>query len=529
MRSRLSSIWGWLPLLLLAALVPIYVCYLLQPAFGYFHDDGVYIVNALSLISGSGYRTISLPTPLFQTKYPILYPAVLSLLWKVFPAFPQNVFTFKFLSLVSGLLWAGAAFLAVRRETASTAIARWSVLFTLAAPWTIFLSTSVLPDTLFALLSVCAILILANQPENHRSVAMAAVIAGCAFLLRSVGVALILAACLFLLQKRRFRGAVLFLAVSGALVLPWIIWQSAHAASADNVESYYTKLSYAAGNIFHYPISDSLVAVGFNFSVILGTVCPVAGAPLLSLQMIANLLAGLLVLVALLSSRRWSLPVIWAVVYCAVLLCWVAPAPRYLTPVLPFAFMLLFATIEKLLAKVRNGRLKGFAEAGLLTAALGCVIANAASLRYVTHLTIQNKTPAFSIAKPDDWSKTLELAQWLQTRTPVNAIIGANGDPAFYLLTHRFAIRPFNADPFQLFYDQRPAKEPLGSVDRLRCHLKTHHIDYIVITPMDSYPEKASFERQLFGLIRAYPLAFEREMQTSDPNYYILRVDTKIL
>jgi hypothetical protein len=245
--------------------------------------------------------------------------------------------------------------------------------------------------------------------------------------------------------------------------------------------------------------------------------------------MITNLLAGLLAAVALLSNRRWGLPVIWTVVYCAVLLCWVAPAPRYLTPVLPFAFMLLFSTIEKLFAKARNDSVKRFVRAGFLTVGLGCVIANAAGLRYVTHLTIGNKTPSFSFAKADDWSKTLELARWIQTRTPANAVIAANCDPAFYLLTRRHAIRLFKADPFELFYDQRPAKEPLGSVDLLRCHLKSHHIDYIVITPMNWYSEKAFFERQLVGLIRAYPLAFEREMQTSDPHYYILRVDVRKL
>jgi len=443
----------------------------------------------------------------------------------VFPAFPQNVLAFKSLSLASGWLWAGAACIAIRRETASTAISRWSLVFTLAAPWTIFLSTSVLPDTLFAFLSVCAILILSSHSDDYRSIGIAAVIAGCAFLLRSVGVALILAACLFLVQKRRFRGAVLFLAVSGVLVLPWLIWQCTHAASTDSIESYYTKLSYAAGNVFRYPVSDALLAVGLNFSVMLGTICPVAGAPLISLQTITNLVAGLLVVAALVTTWRWSLPALWTFVYCVVLLCWVAPAPRYLTPVLPFAFMLLFSAIEKLLAKAGTGTVQRFLQVGALTTGLGCLIGNLAALHYVTRLTIENKTPSFSIANADDWTRTLELAHWVQTRTPPNAIVAANSDPAFYLLTHRHTIRPFNSDPFQLFYDQRPAKKPLGGVDKLRVHLKNHQIGYIVITPMSSYPEKASFARQLLALTHAYPLAFRREMQTSDPSYYILKVN----
>ena len=81
----------WAPLAIVVLLIPVYARYLVQPAIGYYHDDGIYVVNALSLASGHGFRTISLPSELFQTKYPVLYPAILALVWKIFPAFPQNL------------------------------------------------------------------------------------------------------------------------------------------------------------------------------------------------------------------------------------------------------------------------------------------------------------------------------------------------------------------------------------------------------------------------------------------------------
>src|SRR5882757_4013578 len=96
----------WLPVAVLVSILPVYFCYLVQPAAGYFHDDGIYLVNALSLSSGHGFRTISLPDELFQTKYPFLYPAILAVLWKLFPAFPANVFVFKLLSMCATGAWA---------------------------------------------------------------------------------------------------------------------------------------------------------------------------------------------------------------------------------------------------------------------------------------------------------------------------------------------------------------------------------------------------------------------------------------
>src|SRR5579864_8867895 len=46
------------------------------PAVGMFHDDGIYAVTAKALATGHGYRIISLPGEIAQTKYPILLPAL---------------------------------------------------------------------------------------------------------------------------------------------------------------------------------------------------------------------------------------------------------------------------------------------------------------------------------------------------------------------------------------------------------------------------------------------------------------------
>src|SRR5258708_39392465 len=66
---------------------------------GVYHDDGIYISTAKALADGRGYRLINLPVAPFQTKYPILYPAVLAIIWRLWPAFPDNLMAMQGLSL----------------------------------------------------------------------------------------------------------------------------------------------------------------------------------------------------------------------------------------------------------------------------------------------------------------------------------------------------------------------------------------------------------------------------------------------
>ena len=73
---------------------------------GAYEDDAIYTLLAKALASGEGYRMINLPGTPAATHYPPGYPFLLSLLWRVWPEFPDNVVVFKFANAV--LLAAGA-------------------------------------------------------------------------------------------------------------------------------------------------------------------------------------------------------------------------------------------------------------------------------------------------------------------------------------------------------------------------------------------------------------------------------------
>src|SRR5262245_30496635 len=75
------------------------------PTVGTFHDDGIYLVTAKSLAEGQGYRIISIPGDPPQTKYPVLFPWVLSIVWRVYPSFPDNLPWLKLVPLGAMLIW----------------------------------------------------------------------------------------------------------------------------------------------------------------------------------------------------------------------------------------------------------------------------------------------------------------------------------------------------------------------------------------------------------------------------------------
>src|SRR4030088_943481 len=62
-----------------------------MPHLGFYHDDSLYFVSGKSLAGGNGFLFASLPGEPFQTKYPPLYAALLSMVWRIDPSFPSNL------------------------------------------------------------------------------------------------------------------------------------------------------------------------------------------------------------------------------------------------------------------------------------------------------------------------------------------------------------------------------------------------------------------------------------------------------
>ena len=191
--------WIAFALLALAILIPVYWIGLNAPAVGMFHDDGVYLVTAKALATGHGYRIISLPDEIPQTKYPILFPLVLSLVWRIAPEFPGNIVALKLVPLACGIIWFWLVFRLMVLE-ASREVAAVCATLTAFLLWSVYLSTAVLSETMFAALCTAGVFTLRRmeiEGGEGREWLLAAVLAGLACLTRTAGVCAVATGLLF--------------------------------------------------------------------------------------------------------------------------------------------------------------------------------------------------------------------------------------------------------------------------------------------------------------------------------------------
>ena len=96
--------WG-IFLLACAGLFAAYVSALSVPGIGLAGDDGAYVVTGKALAEGRGYRIISQPNEPAQTKYPVLFPALIACIWKLFPEFPANALALKLIAFCFCAAW----------------------------------------------------------------------------------------------------------------------------------------------------------------------------------------------------------------------------------------------------------------------------------------------------------------------------------------------------------------------------------------------------------------------------------------
>ncbi|MFP5354196.1 MAG: hypothetical protein ACLGIK_03435, partial [Gemmatimonadota bacterium] len=198
---------------------------------GAFQDDAIYTVLAKALASGDGFRLTNLPGSPYNTHYPPGYPLVLAALWKLWPAFPDNIVLFKF---------ANAFFLAAAAiGTYVFARRRWHL-----APWqavatalvgtlsvvVLLITGVVLSEPLFLALLLPTLLVSERAAETGdvRTALVAGLLIGALSMVRTLGVFVGPAVALVFVVRGHWR-AMFALGMAAALFLvPWQLWVAAH-------------------------------------------------------------------------------------------------------------------------------------------------------------------------------------------------------------------------------------------------------------------------------------------------------------
>ena len=241
--SRLSRIdLGVLAALLVVAVLLAVLLVNSTLVVGSWLDDGVYLVTAKALADGKGYRHLELPGEPYQTKYPILYPLVLSLVWLLFPEFPGNV---PAIQILNTLFWAAGSWIAYRLMRRVWGLPWWlpacGVMLAFVNAGTLAVLQTSMSEPLYFLLSMVALTVLASPPSGSETVVrqpglargvLNGTLAAAVYLTRSAGVTLVAATLADLLLRRRWKQLMAAVVPIVAGVGGWQVW--CLRASADN-------------------------------------------------------------------------------------------------------------------------------------------------------------------------------------------------------------------------------------------------------------------------------------------------------
>jgi hypothetical protein len=458
---------------------------------GSFGDDAIYVITAKALAQGQGYRLINLHGAPLQTKYPILYPALLAMVWKLWPNFPDNLLLMKWLSVLCGAATVGLVYLFLRRFNyfPGAVVLAASLLCATAASF-LFFASQTLSEIPFALLTIPALWVMEAQIRapawsRHRQFCSGVLLA-LPFLVRIIGASLVPAGLFFLYYWRRpLRWVILGAAV---IMVPWILWMllGLGAWQRDPITGYYT--DYLGWWSSIRPVLLGKGGVGNLFGIIWGIV-------ILSLEglnhwfmgtalwTVLAILLGLISLVSIFGrlGQGQVLPY-YLLFYLIVVLLWPWQPFRFLIPILPFVIAYLLAGI---LALFRNLPEKLWFRS--LAAVTVSVLVLANLTYFYQHRALSQRTgyPFLFLtvlpSHPASWAQYQDLFHCLKANSRPGDVLAGWEDPMLYLYTGRVSISPFKHIPPPIFYGE--AARSYGTVEDLRRTLRTYKVRYLVKMP----------------------------------------------
>ncbi len=499
---------------------------------GIYHDDAIYVTTAKALAEGQGYRLINLPAAPWQTKYPILYPALLALIWKLWPSFPDNLWAMQALSLLAGAAVAGLAYLyLVRFGYFTRGVALAAGLLGATSINFLYFATLILSEIPFALLLLAALWALEEQARAPRVSGMRqlllGILLGLPFLCRTIGITLVPVG-LFVLNRQRqpLRWTA---AAAAALILSWLLWTIAASIyfPKDHITGYYTDyLTWWRGHGF-----PSLIRVLVSNLFVLTGITGSLGVP--GLDKAASFLLGPLVPVALFlvlgiitwiavandAGKRHILP-LYLMSYFLITGLWPWPPFRFLVPVLPLLLAYLISAIATI--KSRISFLSGCRPA--MIAGLGLLLAaNLALVGIRGQVHRETRYPMLApLHPPVHWASYEAVFDWVKSHTAPDDVIAAGFDTMIYLYTGRPAFRPFVGSPGAMFYGD--SSQPLGNPEDLLRVLRAYRARYLVHTPIPDFSEDRLFPGLLKNLIQKYPGVLQPVFTGKDERFVIFAV-----
>lgn len=459
----------WFPWSVLLCVLAVYaICVtLLHPTnfFGMMEDDSIYFSSAREIALRHGYVTPSLPGHPPATKYPVLYPWLLSWVWRWNPHFPANLAWAVALNVFFGLLFLTAAFVFLRRlKGVGDGGALILTAFCAVHPAILAQSSYLMADMSFAALALMA-LIYADRAmtENRLSAVACGLLCGCSVLLRTMGVPVAVGILVALLLRKRWRSGLLFVAGTA----PFASILLAHALATKPTVSpavgttvcadswratwlYYTSYtSYWKTDVLSHHVLWPVLQNGIWTTITQpGSyfVDPTGVRPAILAVVLLVVLSSIAMrgLVRLAQGEGWRPAHLALAFYLLPVVLWdYANAERFLIPFLPLLAAGMWTEVRHLVLMVRESIRKQHGSDAKLATVFFCLVG--AALLFGTFLSLRKgivQLQRNSQVRAAMLSEKREAYAWLRDNVAPDAKVVAYEDASLYLYTARRAIRP---------------------------------------------------------------------------------------
>ncbi len=511
-----------------ALLVPYAIGYM-APGFDVYHDDGMYLVTAKAVAEGAGYRIISLPDPIPQTRYPPMFPLALAAVWKIFPNFSQNIYALKLVPFGCAIGWLWLFFVYIRGKLGVLGPAAWLLFLSAASPWVLFSSVAFMSESMFAFFLTAVLLLIDRMLQLDRiiwwKVTLASAIAAAAILTRTAGLPLLVAGSGAFIWRRKFKESAVFLMVVIALVSPWWIWSSRHGGAIENsVNAYYGgSISANLGLLSSFSWSQRLSVLGTNIAGALISPGGLMGFIPTTFGFLLCLALAALVIYGFVLDVRDGITALnlFIFFYEGMLLLWPWPSIRFLGPVLPFLLYYAYLGLVDIAARIPRVRFPSKVAAWSCTVLVIPFASHALVME--TKSALRNGTERFPLEEQKNWPATLSAMQWVSRNTPPDAIL-LGDDATIFLLTGRRAIGLFYFDPFEFSY-ARDHRDSLGSESQFISGILAAKVDYAIYASDSRGMQLRLAREQIERAAADHPAAFAEVNDPAVRSYVIFRID----
>jgi hypothetical protein len=485
-----------LPLIALAGIVFIYLAAgwlsLSTASFGEYHDDGIYAVTGRSLAETGEYRIISLPGEPFQRKYPVVFPAMLAVVWRIAGDFPANIIWLEGVSLLAGAVFLCLSYGMLRDVGAGGWAAVVITGVCAVLPATGALADHVMSELAYGAISMGALWLLERAVREHPSSWLgfaAGGVTGLAYQTRTIGLALILAMILVMSWRRRWKALAGGIVGAGVAVGFCGLWQGS-SGEVPPIYDYYVNYGGWLLRTAH--------DLGWRFAVIV----PIKNLILFVLSVVRTALPEMYDLsgsvpkqfaVVMATMLVWSTLIygwvrqrkeVWAIyllLYFAVILVWpFPPGPRHVVPVLPLILLGVWEGIQRLGPSARLVR--------VAVTIAGVVVLTAAAADGDVRLRNVRTKPS------------LLRYEWIRRNTAPGDVIACVLDPNAYLYTGRKAVSILSIGDISLFYG--PEGDFHIRPEKLAELIRTSKASYMMVESNPKFPVMLEHARSALKMMQ---------------------------